>query len=93
MLAAASGSCLPVTEFKIPLGLESSIPGLMNVERSDHKPFWDRKLPAVMLTDTAEFRNRNYHQKSDLPDTLNFEAMSKVVEVLKNYVLLSANAG
>jgi hypothetical protein len=87
LLAAASGSCLPVTEFKIPLGLESSIPGLMNVERSDHKPFWDRKLPAVMLTDTAEFRNRKYHQKSYLPDTLNYEAISKVVEVLKNYVL------
>lgn len=95
LLAAASGSCLPVTEFKIPLGLESSIPGLMNVERSDHKPFWDRKLPAVMLTDTAEFRNRNYHQKSDLPDTLNYEAMSKVVEVLRNYVLFNTveNAG
>jgi hypothetical protein len=38
--------------------------------RSDNGPFWLRGLPAVMLTDTANYRNPNYHEASDTPDTL-----------------------
>jgi Zn-dependent M28 family amino/carboxypeptidase len=47
--------------------------------RSDHKPFWDRGVPAVQLTDTADFRNPNYHQPSDTPDTLDYERMADLV--------------
>ena len=35
--------------------LEALVP---DVERSDHAPFWKAGVPAVMWTDTAEFRNR-----------------------------------
>lgn len=38
--------------------------------RSDNGPFWLRGLPAVMLTDSADYRNPNYHEASDTPDTL-----------------------
>ncbi|WP_144053638.1 M28 family peptidase [Baaleninema simplex] len=38
--------------------------------RSDHAPFWLAGLPAVMVTDTANFRNPNYHRPSDTPETL-----------------------
>lgn len=38
--------------------------------RSDHAPFWDADIPAILLTDTAEFRNPNYHQATDTPETL-----------------------
>ena len=38
--------------------------------RSDHASFWDRNVPAVLLTDTANFRNPHYHRPSDLPETL-----------------------
>lgn len=38
--------------------------------RSDHAPFWLQGIGAVMVTDTANFRNPNYHQPSDLPETL-----------------------
>lgn len=33
--------------------------------RSDHALFWDAKLPAIMFTDTANFRNPNYHLPTD----------------------------
>ncbi|HFD80284.1 MAG TPA: M20/M25/M40 family metallo-hydrolase [Gammaproteobacteria bacterium] len=40
--------------------------------RSDHKPYWDAGYRAIMLTDTADFRNPNYHQPSDVADTLDY---------------------
>jgi Zn-dependent M28 family amino/carboxypeptidase len=43
------------------------------VRLSDHSPFWEHDIPAVMLTDTAFFRNPNYHQASDTLDTLDLE--------------------
>lgn len=38
--------------------------------RSDHVPFWRRGIGAVLVTDTANFRNPNYHQATDTPETL-----------------------
>ncbi|MBE9064515.1 M28 family peptidase [cf. Phormidesmis sp. LEGE 11477] len=38
--------------------------------RSDHAPFWEKDIPAVLVTDTANFRNPNYHTASDTPETL-----------------------
>jgi Zn-dependent M28 family amino/carboxypeptidase len=35
---------------------------------SDHASFWDAGLPALMVTDTAFFRNPNYHLSSDTID-------------------------
>ena len=39
--------------------------------RSDHAPFWLAGESAVFFTDTANFRNKNYHTRQDTPDTLN----------------------
>lgn len=46
---------------------------LADTRRSDHAPYWDRGFPAMMLTDTANFRNPNYHDPTDTPDTINFD--------------------
>ena len=35
---------------------------------SDHASFWDAGLPGVIVTDTAFFRNPNYHLSSDTID-------------------------
>ena len=55
------------------------IPG---IDWSDHGSFWNEGYPAVMLTDTALFRNPHYHLPTDLPDTLNYRAMSELVRGL-----------
>ncbi len=52
------------------------------INLSDHASFWAHGFPAVMVTDTSFFRNRNYHQESDTIDTLNFEQMAEVVKGL-----------
>jgi Zn-dependent M28 family amino/carboxypeptidase len=50
---------------------------------SDHASFWDAGLPAVMVTDTAFFRNPNYHLSSDTIDTLDFTFMAELVKSLE----------
>ncbi|UBF23566.1 M28 family peptidase [Kovacikia minuta CCNUW1] len=41
-----------------------------DVLRSDHAPFWAQNIGAVMVGDTANFRNPHYHQPSDTVETL-----------------------
>lgn len=48
--------------------------------RSDHAPFWDADIPALMLTDGANFRNPYYHTPNDSISKLNFTFMSNVVK-------------
>jgi hypothetical protein len=52
------------------------------IDRSDHSAFWKHGFKAVMITDTALFRNENYHLETDTIDTLNFEVMADVVAAL-----------
>jgi outer membrane murein-binding lipoprotein Lpp len=51
-----------------------------DVLRSDHAPFWAEGFPALLITDTANFRNPNYHQASDTIDTLDFGYLSDSVK-------------
>jgi hypothetical protein len=55
--------------------------------RSDHACCWEKDIPAVMWTDTSEFRNPNYHQPTDTPDTLDFAFMAEVGQLLVSVVL------
>lgn len=54
---------------------------------SDHRNFWKAGFAAVMITDTAFFRNPNYHQTIDTPETLDYNKMSRVVAGLADYIL------
>ncbi len=49
---------------------------------SDQWSFWQVGYPGVMVTDTAPFRNPHYHQRSDLPETLDYERFARVVRGL-----------
>jgi hypothetical protein len=61
--------------------------------RSDHVPFWRKGLGAVLITDTANFRNPHYHQASDTADTLDRDflvgAAQRVVNATRS-LLISA---
>lgn len=45
----------------------------VDIRLSDHSPFWENGFNAVMITDTAFFRNPNYHQSTDTLETLDIE--------------------
>ena len=55
------------------------VPG---VAWSDHLSFWRQGYPAMMVTDTAFYRNAAYHSAADTPEKLNYPAMARVVEGL-----------
>jgi uncharacterized membrane protein YkvA (DUF1232 family) len=55
---------------------------LPDTRRSDHAAFWHHGYPAVMLTDTANFRNPHYHQPTDTLDTLNLAFMEQVARAV-----------
>lgn len=54
------------------------VPLARNFSRSDHRRFWDKRLPAIQVTDTANFRNPHYHRSSDKPATLDYETLADV---------------
>ena len=78
---------LSVIGLNVKLGLEKYFPVL---SRSDHAPFWAQKIPALMWTDTSEFRNPHYHLESDTPETLDYEFLKQVTQLLTACVIQQA---
>ena len=66
---------------------------LPDLTRSDHFPFWMADLPAVLWTDTGDFRNPHYHCASDTPETLDYTFMREVAELLCGVVSRPERAG
>ncbi len=73
------GSALPVES----ISAISLIPG---IDFSDHRSFWASGYKALMVTDTAFYRNPNYHESGDLPETLDYTRMAEVVLGLKSAI-------
>lgn len=55
---------------------------ITGVDFSDHLNYWQMDMPAIMITDTAFFRNQHYHTKADTIDKLNLSKMAEVVNGL-----------
>jgi hypothetical protein len=90
VLACAGLSKIPVYGLYLPEVRLGQIRVLApHVFRSDHDPFWRKEIPALMWTDTAEFRNLNYHQPTDTPDTLDYDFMAEVARLVIHSVLSS----
>ncbi|MHA1636610.1 MAG: M28 family peptidase, partial [Candidatus Thorarchaeota archaeon] len=49
-----------------------------DILRSDHAPFWRADIPAILLTDTANYRYPHYHSPADTIDKLDFDYMTKI---------------
>ncbi len=79
---------LPVETLKVPMnGWPISATRL-----SDHAPFWDLGYQALMVTDTAFFRNPHYHGPTDKPDTLDYEFLSRVTEAVAKTIAVLTGA-
>ncbi len=78
------GTALPVES----LSSLSIVPG---VDLSDHRSFWKFGYRAIMVTDTAFYRNPNYHGPGDTAESLDYSRMTEVVLGLRSTVLDLAN--
>jgi Zn-dependent M28 family amino/carboxypeptidase len=63
--------------------LPASLPG---VGWSDHWSFWQEGYPAIMVTDTALFRDPTYHRSSDIAGNLDYERLARVVVALEQVI-------
>ena len=59
---------------------------IAGVAWSDQWAFWQCGYPAVMVTDTALFRNPHYHTATDRPETLDYDRLTRVVNGLTSVV-------
>jgi len=75
----------PVQRAAVP----SWIPG---VSWSDHVSFWQQGYPALMVTDTAFYRNPYYHTAEDTPDKLDYARLTRVANGLADALRELANA-
>ena len=63
--------------------VEAMIPTPTNqITASDHLIFWKFGYKAIMVTDTAHFRNPNYHTANDTLETLDVNKMQCVVNLV-----------
>jgi len=74
--AFRSAGQLPSEGAVLPL----SVPG---VGWSDHAPFAALGIPAVMVTDTAPFRDPRYHTPDDRPEFLDYARLARATEGLE----------
>jgi len=66
----------------LPVESIATLPIIPGIDFSDHRSFWKFGYDAIMVTDTAFYRNPHYHRVSDTFDTLDYVRMTKVVEGL-----------
>ncbi|MCG3259545.1 MAG: M28 family peptidase [Candidatus Heimdallarchaeota archaeon] len=71
---------LPYLWARIPLRFEKIAKWLSDTLRSDHAPFWRENIPALLITDTANFRYPYYHTEADTIDKLDFEFIKKITQ-------------
>jgi Zn-dependent M28 family amino/carboxypeptidase len=64
---------------RLPVKSLSGISLIPGVDFSDHRNFWKFGFPAFMITDTAFYRNPNYHGPGDTAETLAYEKMAELV--------------
>lgn len=83
-VAGVMNAHLPIVPLVVPGNGEL----LPDTRRSDHAAFWHYGYPAVMLTDTANYRNPNYHRATDTIETLNLDFMSQMVDGLSATVVV-----
>lgn len=57
-----------------------------DISRSDQFSFWREGIPAMMITDTANFRNPHYHLSTDTAATLNYSAMAHLADGLTHAI-------
>lgn len=66
-------SDLPVISCNAPSNLQG-------IDSSDHMNYWNEGYPALMVTDTAYYRNPHYHRPIDTFDKLDYRRMAQVVQ-------------
>ncbi len=89
----ANGMAQAMVRYAEPLGLPTvwleletawtTSPLFADLRRSDHAPFWDAGIPAIMITDSSEFRYDPYHCRGGIDElsNLDHDFSTKVIRI------------
>ena len=75
---------LPVYSINVP----AFVPG---VDFSDHRNYWTFGYDALMITDSAFYRNKHYHNIDDTYEKLDYLRMAEVVSATYSAVVSATN--
>jgi Zn-dependent M28 family amino/carboxypeptidase len=73
---------LPIETLVLPSTGEEFV----DIRLSDHLPFWENGYQAVMITDTAYFRNPNYHKPTDTLETLDIDFIKDISDGVAGFL-------
>lgn len=71
---------IETSNLKAPFDIEG-------IDFSDHLNYWEFGFDAMMVTNSAFFRNKNYHQKTDKMETLDIKRMANVIDAIYHAIL------
>lgn len=77
--AFRSTGAFPATGTIAPASVEGA-------DLSDHWAYHHLGMPALMITDTALYRNPFYHQPYDTPDTVDYASLARITQGLEQMV-------
>jgi len=66
---------------------KASSKNIKTISTSDHASYWRYGYDALMITNTAHYRNRNYHRRSDTMETLDILKMMKVIDATAGAII------
>jgi len=78
---------IPHLTMDIPLDhdqMKQLVPDLL---RSDHRPFWRKGIPALFITDFANFRSELYHTPADESQHIDYEMLERMTKASVKFVL------
>jgi Zn-dependent M28 family amino/carboxypeptidase len=64
----------------LPVYSANATAWISGIDFSDHASYWKVGIPALMITDMAFYRNKQYHRIGDTADRLDYRRMSMVVQ-------------
>ena len=71
---------VPYIGIKVPMGYEQINQQIPDLLRMDHAPFWRHNIPAIGMSDGANFRTELYHTPADTSQFMDFSSLEKLAK-------------
>lgn len=83
---ATDGTDFPHISLSLPMPYDVIREHAPDTLRSDHAPFWRKGIPAIFISDTANFRSSRYHTPSDTLEGINYSFLTRLVHALYLFI-------
>ncbi|MFW9820423.1 MAG: M28 family peptidase [Candidatus Thorarchaeota archaeon] len=71
---------MPYLGIKVPMDYEQINQQVPDLLRMDHAPFWRHNIPAIAMSDGANFRTDIYHTPADTSRFMDFKTLEKLAK-------------